>query len=146
MAEAAREALARTPLDESLWLERADRIAPPDRRWVEIARVLAADPTVVLLDEPSAGFGTHDTARLFETITSMRSQGIGVLLVTHDVSLAASLSDKIVVMHNGRELATGDPADILTNEEVIVTYLGEKGRRAATAALSRSQSGGHASH
>ncbi|MBM0238963.1 hypothetical protein JNW88_20765 [Micromonospora sp. ATA32] len=135
LAREARAALQLTPMGEEQWLQRADRIAPPFRRWVEIARILAADPHIVLLDEPSAGVGHSDTAHLMEVIALMRERNLGVLLVTHDVSLAASLCNRIVVMHNGRVLATDTPARILTDPEVIVTYLGEKGRRAAAVAL-----------
>ncbi len=94
------------------------------QRLVEIARALAAEPRVLLLDEPAAGLNLHETEELGGLIRGLREKGITVLLVEHDMSLVMDICDRVVVLSYGRKLAEGTPAEIQRNPEVIAIYLG----------------------
>ncbi len=94
------------------------------QRSVELARLLAADPAILLLDEPAAGLNMHETDQLAELIVKIRDQGRTILLVEHDMSLVMDISDEIVVLNFGKKIAEGSPASIQKNKEVIKIYLG----------------------
>jgi branched-chain amino acid transport system ATP-binding protein len=94
------------------------------QRSVELARLLAADPAVLLLDEPAAGLNMHETDELAERIVTIRDKGRTVLLVEHDMSLVMDISDEIVVLNFGQKIAEGSPSSIQNNQEVIQIYLG----------------------
>jgi ABC-type branched-subunit amino acid transport system ATPase component/ABC-type branched-subunit amino acid transport system permease subunit len=100
-------------------------LAHVDRRLVEIARALALDPEVLLLDEPAAGLSREDKTRLAGLLRRIADAGIGVLIVEHDMTLVMGISDHIVVLDAGRHLAAGTPADIQANAAVRQAYLGE---------------------
>ena len=96
------------------------------QRRLEIARAIATEPFLLLLDEPAAGMNPHETKELDETIVRIRdTEGITILLIEHDMSLVMSLSERIYVVDYGKLIATGVPADIKKNPEVIKAYLGE---------------------
>jgi branched-chain amino acid transport system ATP-binding protein len=95
------------------------------QRRLEIARALAAEPLILLLDEPAAGMNPQETAELDGLITAIRDQGISILLIEHDMKLVMSLSDHIFVMDYGRKIAEGTPEEVRRNPEVIKAYLGE---------------------
>ncbi len=94
------------------------------QRLVEIARALAAEPRVLLLDEPAAGLNLHETEELASLIRGIQNRGITVLLVEHDMSLVMDICDRVVVLSYGRKVAEGSPAEIQRNPEVIAIYLG----------------------
>ncbi len=94
------------------------------QRSVELARLLAADPAVLLLDEPAAGLNMHETDELAELIVKIRDQGRTILLVEHDMSLVMDISDEIVVLNFGVKIAEGSPSSVQSNSEVIKIYLG----------------------
>ena len=102
-----------------------DALAFGQQRAVELARALAADPQLLLLDEPAAGLNIYETAELGRLITTIREQNITVLLVEHDMSLVMDICDEIVVLSSGRKLAEDVPTNIQRNPEVIAAYLGE---------------------
>ncbi len=106
---------------------KAAGLAHVDRRLVEIARALATDPEVLLLDEPAAGLSREDKAQLATLLRRIASSGIGVLLVEHDMALVMDISDHIVVLDAGQLLARGTPAQIQCDEAVRRAYLGEGG-------------------
>ena len=94
------------------------------RRMVELARALASEPTLLLLDEPASGLNTRETEDLETLVRSIRDLGITVLLVEHDMSMVMALSDDIVVLHDGRRIAQGPPSAIQNDAHVISVYLG----------------------
>lgn len=94
------------------------------QRAVEFARALAAEPEVLLLDEPASGLNMHETEELAELICKIKVTGITVVLVEHDMSLVMDISDRISVLNFGELIATGTPAEVQRNEEVIRIYLG----------------------
>ncbi|MDR3470735.1 MAG: ABC transporter ATP-binding protein, partial [Devosia sp.] len=97
------------------------------RRLLEIAKVLALDPKLVLLDEPHGGLNHAETARLIETIRDMRGQGLTVLLIEHEMDVVMQLADEITVLNFGERLAHGAPVEIQSNEAVVEAYLGSAG-------------------
>ena len=104
----------------------ADLLAFGQQRAVELARALAAEPRLLLLDEPAAGLNIYETAELGRQIKSIQERGITVLLVEHDMSLVMDICDEIVVLSSGRKLADDIPVRIQRNPEVIAVYLGEE--------------------
>jgi branched-chain amino acid transport system ATP-binding protein len=103
----------------------ATSLAFGQQRAVEMARALAAEPRLLLLDEPAAGLNIYETAEVARLICRIRDMGITVLLVEHDMSLVMDISDAIVVLCFGRKLAEDTPPNIQKNAEVIKIYLGE---------------------
>jgi branched-chain amino acid transport system ATP-binding protein len=96
------------------------------QRLLEIARALASKPKLLLLDEPAAGLNAVETKRLGELILQIKKRGISLLLVEHDMSLTMEISDRIVVLDQGRLIAEGEPREIQSNETVMAAYLGKK--------------------
>ncbi len=100
-------------------------LAHVDRRLVEIARALAADPEVLLLDEPAAGLSSDDKQKLAQLLRRIADAGISVVLVEHDMTLVMDISDRLVVLDAGQRLAVGTPAEIQDNPAVRQAYLGD---------------------
>lgn len=103
----------------------ATSLAFGQQRAVELARALASEPKLLLLDEPAAGLNIYETAEVARLITRIRDMGITVLLVEHDMSLVMDISDEIVVLSFGEKIAEDEPLKIQQNPEVIRIYLGE---------------------
>lgn len=96
------------------------------QRFLEIARALASQPQILLLDEPASGLNAVETQRLGDLLQEIRSRGITLLLVEHDMSLTMTISDRILVLDQGRKLAEGTPREIQANDAVVSAYLGKE--------------------
>ena len=94
-------------------------------RLLEIARALALEPRMILMDEPAAGLNSHETIGLAALIRRIRESGVTVVLVEHDMDLVMDICDAVVVLNLGRKLAEGTPREIQENMAVITAYLGE---------------------
>lgn len=101
---------------------------------LEIARALAAEPRVLLLDEPAAGCNPVETEEIDRLIVAIADRGTTVVLVEHDMKLVMRISHRILVLNHGRMLAQGRPAEVRSDPEVIAAYLGRHGAEAAHAA------------
>ncbi|MEM5274324.1 ABC transporter ATP-binding protein [Cupriavidus taiwanensis] len=128
-ATLADEAMERAGL-EQLADRRASDLAHGQKRQLEVAMCLATQPVALLLDEPLAGMGAEESARMLALLRGLR-EGHAILLVEHDMDAVFSVADRITVMVNGAVIATGSPEAIRTNHEVQVAYLGEEEDEAA---------------
>jgi len=95
-----------------------------NRRRVEIARALASDPKLLLLDEPTAGMNPAETLELADQIKSLNKIGLTIVLIEHKLDVVVSLADKVIVLDHGEKIAEGTPAEVRANDEVIRAYLG----------------------
>lgn len=94
------------------------------QRMLEIARALAQDPKVLLLDEPAAGLNHLETAELTERLSALRAPDRIIVVVEHDMDLVMSLCDRIIVLHHGKLLFEGNPAEVKASKDVQLAYLG----------------------
>ncbi len=101
----------------------ASALSHGERRQLEIAMALGTEPEMLLLDEPMAGMGAEESARMIETLKGLK--GMTMLLVEHDMDAVFALADRITVLVYGRVIATGAPNDIRNNPDVVKAYLGE---------------------
>lgn len=104
--------------------DRAGALAYGNQRRVEILRAIAADPILLLLDEPGAGMNATETGQLGEFILSLREQGLTLIVIEHDMNLIAQVCDRVVVLNFGEVISQGTPNEIKADRRVIEAYLG----------------------
>ncbi len=123
--EKAGEMLELVGLARSQYEQTAINLSYGDQRRVEIARALASEPQLLLLDEPTAGMNPEESARLTRFLVELRDDhGLTILLIEHDMKVVMNVSERITVLDHGEKLAEGDPAQMRTDERVIEAYLG----------------------
>jgi branched-chain amino acid transport system ATP-binding protein len=121
----AMEQLARVGL-ETKANENAMSLPFGQQRLLEIARALATEPRLLLLDEPGSGLNRLEKVELNRLIRSIREDGVTVLLVEHDMQFVMNIAGRIVVLEHGQKIAEGTPTEIQANERVVAAYLGEE--------------------
>ena len=124
--EHAREMLDYVGLQSSVFDQIAANLSYGDQRRVEIARAIASEPALLLLDEPTAGMNPNESARLTEFMVKLRDErGLSILLIEHDMKVVMGVSEQITVLDHGQKIAEGKPQEIRENERVVEAYLGK---------------------
>jgi len=108
----------------------AGELAHGEQRQLEVGLALAARPRLLLLDEPLAGMGPDESARMVELLQALRGEGLTLLLVEHDMDAVFRLADRISTLVAGRVIASGTPAEIREHAEVRRAYLGDEAEAA----------------
>jgi branched-chain amino acid transport system ATP-binding protein len=98
---------------------------------LEVARALALEPKVLLLDEPLAGLNSVEAARLADTVADINRQGLTVVMIEHNLSEVLRISQRLVVLDNGRKIADGSPLEVMRNRTVRAAYVGKEKFNAA---------------
>jgi branched-chain amino acid transport system ATP-binding protein len=119
----AREALAAVGLLPKALLT-GSQLSYGDQRLLEIAQALAAQPAVLLLDEPASGMNHQECLNLMHLIGDLRTRGYAIVLVEHNMHVVMTISDRVLVINYGRKIADGRPEDVRSNRQVIEAYLG----------------------
>ena len=107
--------------------QKAGVLSIGDKKRLELARVLATGPRLVLLDEICGGLNHTETEELLNVIRNVRKRGVTVVFIEHDMKAVTSICDRIVVLNSGEKIAEGTPSEVMSNPVVIAAYLGDEG-------------------
>jgi branched-chain amino acid transport system ATP-binding protein len=140
--EKARETLSYVGIPESQHEQMSVNLSYGDQRRLEIARALASDPKLLLLDEPTAGMNPQESAELTGFMRKLRDErGLTILLIEHDMQVIMGVSERITVLDHGQQIAEGSPEEVRTNARVVEAYLGKQGEKEAQAGARRDNGG-----
>lgn len=123
--EVAREWLAFTGLERQAH-QSAEALGGPERKRLELAKALALNPTLLLLDEVMAGLNSVEIDEVVQLILKIRDRGVTILVIEHVLRAIRTLSDRLLVLHHGVQLAEGEPRDVLARPDVMEAYLGRR--------------------
>jgi branched-chain amino acid transport system ATP-binding protein len=141
----AREVLTYVGIPESQHEQMSVNLSYGDQRRLEIARALASDPKLLLLDEPTAGMNPQESAGLTGFMRKLRDErGLTILLIEHDMQVVMGVSERITVLDHGQQIAEGSPEEVRQNARVVEAYLGKQGEKEAEAGAARRVDGGQA--
>jgi branched-chain amino acid transport system ATP-binding protein len=106
--------------------QQADALGGPDRKRLELAKALALRPKLLLLDEVMAGLNAVEINEVVQLILKIRDTGVSILVIEHVIKAVRSLSDRLMVLHHGQQIALGTPQEVLERPDVIEAYLGRR--------------------
>jgi branched-chain amino acid transport system ATP-binding protein len=139
----ARETLSYVGIPEHQHEQLSVNLSYGDQRRLEIARALASDPKLLLLDEPTAGMNPQESAELTAFMRRLRDErGLTILLIEHDMQVVMGVSEHITVLDHGQQIAEGTPEEVRQNPRVVEAYLGTQGGKEAEAGATRREDGG----